>query len=308
MSKTRAAGSEAWWDLWESFERELRAEHRSAGTLVAYKRAATAFVNWLSSMDRSTVPSDISRTDVQDFLIYLREDRQYMQAGIYLHFASLRRFFNFLEAEEEITRTPLAKLKPPIVDEQTTEILTTDELTALLNVCKGRDFLDRRDTAIIRFLVDTGVRRAELLGMCIEDVDLREQQAIVTGKGNHVGTVYFGNKAARDLDRYLRVRRTHPKAKETSLLWLGGKGPLGDDGLATTLIRRAKQAGLTKHVHPHTFRHSFAHDLKSNGASDEAVMSLGRWRDPKIMRRYGAVAAQQRARDTHRRLSPGDRL
>lgn len=92
-------------------------------------------------------------------------------------------------------------------------------------------------------------------------------------------------------------------------LWLGGKDRLGDDGLAHMLIRRARMAGIApERIHPHAFRYLFAPKMKQAGAIDEDVMTLGRWRDPAVMRRYGGAAALERARDTHRRLSPGDRI
>ena len=267
---------------WRSFERELRALGRSPQTITTYRRCAADFLAWLKAENMPADPTRVSRDDVLGYLAHLREDLQRQPATVRLRFATLQRFFAWVEAEAEIERTPFVRLKSPSVDQAPPALLSDAEIMAMLGACRGREFADRRDAAIIRVLVDTGARRAELLGMARDGLDLE--------------------------DRYLRVRDRHPKADERAL-WLGAKGPLGDDGLAAMLRRRARQAGIDiEHVHPHAFRHAFADRLKRGGASDEDTMTLGRWRDPRVMRRYGRAAAQERAREAHRRLSPGDRL
>jgi integrase len=98
-------------------------------------------------------------------------------------------------------------------------------------VCEGAGFNARRDMAIVRLAVDTGLRRAELAGIGLEDLDLEGQVVRVVGKGRRVRTVPFGTKAAVAIDRYMRVRSSHCDAARPEL-WLGLWGPVRPNGLA----------------------------------------------------------------------------
>lgn len=111
-------------------------------------------------------------------------------------------------------------------------MLSDEELARLLKSCKGTDFADRRDMALILFLPDTGVRRGEFAAMTVDAVDLGSKTAHVVGKGRRPRTVAFGAKTARALDRYLRGRARH-LAADSEHLWLGQRGPLGADGIVS---------------------------------------------------------------------------
>ena len=122
-------------------------------------------------------------------------------------------------------------------------MLTEEELRRLLKACEGRDFESRRDMTIVRLLLDTGMRRAELAGLKVEDIDFEMNVALVMGKGRRPRACPFGRKTALALDRYLRVRSQHREAHRPEL-WLGHAGPMTANGIFQAVRRRARQTGL----------------------------------------------------------------
>lgn len=296
--------------LLDSFTLSLQARRRSPRTIRSYTGTAALFADFCRSAGRPVDPAQVKPGDVEAFIVDQLARTSASTAAS--RFRYLQQWFRWLIEEGILDEPgPMHRLHAPALDETVVPILDDDEMRALIAACetgpaRHRRFEDHRDGALLRFFIDTGTRLGEVVALAVESIATRDAAAVVTGKGRRQRRVFYSSSTAVALDRYLRHRAQHPHAA-TPALWLGARGPLTETGITRIVKRRAEAAGLTG-VHPHMFRHSFAHQMKAGGMPDDEVMALAGWRSPQMLARYGASARVDRARDTYRRLAPGDRL
>lgn len=291
--------------LLASWQRSLRARNLAPKTIKTYLEAAGQLVDHVTAAGISDV-ADIERHHIEEFIAEQVETRSAATASV--RFRALQQLFTWCLDEEELEVNPMAKMRPPVVPERPVPVLAEDKARALLKACGGSGFVQRRDTAIVRLFLDTGMRLIELTKLRVDDVDLDDDVAIVTGKGRRPRTCPFGARTAQALDRYLRARSRHPRA-QLPALWLGANGreAMTDNGIAQMIRKRGREAGI-EGLHPHMLRHTFAHAWLAEGGNEGDLMRLAGWKSRQMLSRYGASAADQRAREAHRHHGLGDRL
>lgn len=294
--------------LAESWQLALRAERKSPQTLKAYGDGVRFYLAWCD--EREAEP--MSRASLNLWVAGLLDGGAAATTARARQLA-VRRFAAWLTEEGEIPVDPFLGVKAPKLDERVVEPLTDDELRALIKACappKGTNAKEamrhRRDEAIVRLMLETGLRAGETAALQVADVDLMEGVVVVRrGKGGKGRVVPIGPEASLALDRYVRLRRSHRLA-ESADLWLGDRGKrFTYDALHKTLSERAALAGL-KGFHPHKLRHTAAHRWLAAGGSESGLMAVAGWTRPDMLMRYTKAQASARAAEEARKLNLGE--
>lgn len=193
--------------------------------------------------------TSITSMDLRMYLVYVGKGLKpgSVNATIYC----LKSFFSWLVDNEYLVKNPLNKLKATKIPKRLRHALSEEEVELLRQACETD-----REKALIEFLVTTGCRLSEAVGVDISALNMYEMSLNVIGKGNKERKVYFSTKAKVLLEKYIRNRKGSGPA-----LFISDKRPYGRIGgraIEKTVGKIAERAGFSKAVYPHLFRHSFA--------------------------------------------------
>ncbi len=239
----------------------------SSHTIQAYGRDIAAFASFMGPKEPKAVTSE----DILLFLSFLR-GKNYASATVCRMLVAVKVFFRFLKKEGEIKEDLGRYFDTPKLWQLIPEVLSLEEVEALLNAPKIEDAIGSRDKAILELLYATGMRVSELCSLRLKD--LSENLVKVQGKGKKERLIPVGKKAMEAIDHYLLHFRGEVKEEQGALfVSLRGK-PLDRITVWTRVKAYAKSSNISKSISPHTLRHSFATHLLENGADLRLIQDM----------------------------------
>jgi integrase/recombinase XerD len=282
--------------LLESWLVQLRGQNKSANTMRNYAKSVQQYLKFC---DDNALPRELNKSTLIAFMAAWTGSPSY--AALVL--SELKIFAKWLADEEGLDPSGVLSVKPPKVDQPVVADLSPDEIKAVLRACDGSTLLDRRDKALVALFSDTGMRRAEMGALQIEDIDVRECSVVIRrGKGAKGRRSQFSAATAMHVDRYMRSRKQAGCDPRSGALWVGVQGkPLGYNGIDQALKRRAVAAGV-EGFHLHRLRHSMAVNWMSGGGSQITLMAQAGWSSQTMVGKYVKAANERLAAEEFKRL------
>ena len=246
----------------------------SPRTIEAYQRDLARFAEY-ADVKGVTAPADITATVMREYVYHLK-DLGLSPASIRRNISALRTYFRFLVGDALVVKDPSERLETPQRWRTLPEVLTIEEVQRLLASPTLDDTLVFRDRALLELAYGAGLRVSEWITLGVRDLLLDEGLVRVFGKGSKERLVPIGRSAIAAAAVYLRELRPkleHGEGK--GVLFLNARGrPLTRMGARKILRGHVDRAAITKHVSPHTLRHSFATHLLEGGADLRAVQEM----------------------------------
>jgi integrase/recombinase XerC len=258
----------------DQFIQMLRSEkYYSAHTCSNYRRDLNLFQSYLLDLHIETW-ARVGYADVSSFAA--KRHRQGRKSRtIQRELSSIRSFYQFLIHNSVVSKNPALEVSAPKPDKPLPKICDAETIDRLLQLNDDSDALLVRDVAIFELIYSSGLRLAELVNIDLDDIDLAQQQVMVTGKGNKTRYLPVGSKAVNAVKRWLRLRQNYNKDAYQSALFLSQLGKrISPRNVQSRLNQLIQKQALAQHISPHMLRHSFATHLLESSSDLRAVQEL----------------------------------
>lgn len=251
----------------------------SPNTIAAYRDDLESFTAFLAN-DYLTMPResiDLAKVDhltIRSYLAHLAR-RKLSRSSVARHLSALRTFFKYLMREGVVSANPARTVATPKREKRLPTVMQTTEVVTLIESTDATTPLRIRDRAWMELLYASGLRISELVGIDLDDLELRSHLVKVRGKGSKERIVPFGTKAEEALRAWLDVRAERARDPDESALFVNHRGRR----ITTRSVRRLfdaylRRASLRAGISPHTMRHSFATHLLTAGADLRGIQEL----------------------------------
>ena len=274
-----AQNSEKWEKTIQGYKTYIRLEKNlSANSVEAYVRDITVFANFILRK-YDVLPTDVDEDMISQYLVHLNTI-QHKRTSQARELSGVKSFYNYLLMLDKIELSPAEFISTPKTRRELPDVLTVEEVERIIGVVDTTTVKGRRDRAMLEMLYSCGLRVTELISLKMGDLFLGEGYIRVMGKGSKQRLVPIGSVAMEWLMQYLEDRREMLKDKggkggSEQILFLSNRRTKLTRVMIFTIIRKsASDAGITKRVSPHTFRHAFATHLFAGGASIRQVQDM----------------------------------
>jgi integrase/recombinase XerD len=244
----------------------------SNNTLESYRRDIMQYKNYVE--ENKINYAKVKNEDIKVYLQYL-SDMNKKSSTISRNLASIRLYYQYLLRNDKVKEDPTEGIHSPKIEKRIPSILTSQEVSLLLDQPKSIDLKGMRDKAMLEFAYATGMRVTEIISLNIEDVNLEE--GYVTCKtGSKQRNIPLGKLSLKALKQY--VEESRPvliKSESEKALFVNINGKrLTRQGFWKIVKYYKEQANITKEITPHVLRHSFATHLLQNGAELKAIQTM----------------------------------
>ncbi|MCC5925125.1 MAG: site-specific tyrosine recombinase XerD [Bacteroidetes bacterium] len=249
-----------------------------SNTLVAYEHDLKRYISFLRDSRNIERAETIDVHHIEAFLQEL-SDIGLAVTSLARNISAVRSFHDFLVMEQHVNANPAEIIEIPKASRKLPEVLSSEEVISMIDVFSdANDDASVRNKAILELLYSAGLRVTELTTLKLDQLYFEIGFLRVIGKGNKERLVPVGKQAVDAVENYLNtVRPTFLKSSQTakSAVFLNQRGsPLSRMSVWNFVQFAAKKAGITKKVHPHVFRHSFATHLLEGGADLRSVQEM----------------------------------
>lgn len=264
------------WTLAEKeYRRWLRVERGlSENTFEGYLHDLARFRDWAQAA--AAGPAQVDTALIRRFVQYLAKDCLLGARSVARNISSLRSFFGFLLQENHLQDDPTELLDLPKLARKLPEVLSVEEIDRIFAAIDHTQPTGHRNRAMLELLYSSGLRVSELVNLGQSSIYFDEGFLRVFGKGSKERLVPLGSSAATQIQHYLQDRRHAPAQRgEEDILFLNRRGKRLTRNMVFLILKDlVHKAGISTHVSPHTFRHSFATHMIEGGADLRAVQEM----------------------------------
>lgn len=261
-----------WEKIRNDYIRYLKVERRlSANTVEAYRRDLEEFSHFIMR-SYGVAPERVEQPMVERFMAWLYDCNR-SAASQARRLSGVKSFYNYLLINDKVDHLPTDNVDNPRLDRTLPDVLTVEEIDAMLATFDMTTAKGSRDSAMVEVLYSCGLRVSELTSLKISDLFFGEGYIRIVGKGDKQRLVPISN-VARDKIQYYMDFRT-PASRSEATVFLNNRGKPITRVMVFNIIKQAAlMAGIDKQISPHTLRHSYATHLLEGGANIRQVQEL----------------------------------